>query len=139
MQKSVYYYPDWQHSFHENDNSFRVGDILAIFYHGFIHFGIYVGNGWVIDKSRRDGCVAEVSIARFSDGNDIVNLGHTGPRTREEVVEEAYSRIGEKWELIGSNCENFYKSCQGRLNISLQVVAGVAITGVVLVACFHRK
>lgn len=118
--------------------SFRPGDILAIWFKGVRHYGVYVGRGWVIDNSNRDAGVAKVSLEIFSAGRKIENLGHTGNLSRNEVVNRAFAKIGQRWGLISSNCESFYRSCQGRSEISFQVLTGVFLTGC-LVFSLARK
>jgi|GEM_PF-4300667 len=119
-------------------SSFRPGDILAIWFNGVRHYGVYVGGGWVIDNSKRDGGVTKVSIERFSAGRTIDNKGHSGPLTRNEVINRAFERIGQKWDLFNSNCEIFFKVCQGRSPISIQVIAGTFIAGITVVGLTRR-
>ena len=118
--------------------SFQPGDILAIWFNGVRHYGIYVGGGSIIDNSRRDGGVAKVSLARFKAGREIDNLGHTGPFSREKVIDRAFARIGHKWDILGSNCESFYRGCQGRSEISYQVYVGLLMAGVFAVGISRR-
>jgi hypothetical protein len=102
------------------------------------HYGVYVGGGWIIDNSKRDGGVAKVSIERFCAGRKIENLGHLGPLSRNQVVNRAFAKIGQKWGLISSNCESFYRSCQGRSEISFQVIAGVFVAGIMVASMTSR-
>lgn len=118
--------------------SFRPGDILMIWYKGVRHYGVYVGGGLVIDNSKRDGGVTKVSIETFRAGRDVKNLGHTGPLSRSEVVNRAFAQIGQKWSLISSNCESFYRSCQGRSEVSFQVLAGAVMAGCLVVSLSRR-
>lgn len=104
----------------------------------FWHFGLYVGDGYVIDRSARCGGVARRPLTAFSDGRTITNLGHSGARQRHEVVQTAYELIGSPWALLDRNCESFVKECQGRMSVSLQTVAGLAALSALCIGLAKR-
>jgi len=91
---------------------------------GYVHHGIYIGDGKVIHYagfSRRlgRGPVEIVSIEQFAAGFSLEVISHRFARyTGLEVVRRAASRLGErKYRLLTNNCEHFCLWClfgQGR-------------------------
>jgi cell wall-associated NlpC family hydrolase len=86
---------------------------------GYLHHGLYVGEGRVVHYYGRacglaGGKVEEVSLARFGHGKAIWVRRSLRPATfaTEEVVRRARSRIGEdQYQLLGNNCEHFCERC----------------------------
>ncbi|WP_043288664.1 lecithin retinol acyltransferase family protein [Paraburkholderia oxyphila] len=101
-----------------------VGAHLATKRPGYVHHGIYIGNGRVIHYaglSRRfcGGPVEAISIQHFSAGFDIEVVPHTHAQyTGSEVAHRASSRLGEhNYRLLTNNCEHLCQWCvfgQGR-------------------------
>ena len=125
------------------------GDIILVDRIFYKHYGVYAGKGRVIHYSSLNGdfgldaCVRESSLEHFANGGicDIVqfteNHGQVGHFSREETVQRAYSRLGERqYNLIFNNCEHFALWCKIGKNKSVQVekaVTAVALLGAAIV------
>lgn len=100
---------------------------------GYLHHGIYAGNGRVIhyaglcragDVLRlRYGPVEEVSVARFAQGQGVREIPEPAARfAPEAVVDRARSRLGEnRYRLLSNNCEHFVSWCFRDEHRSIQV------------------
>jgi hypothetical protein len=86
---------------------------------GFVHHGIYVGDGKVVHYGSAfghhllGGPVEEVSLASFALGR-AVWVRSRGPRAFDgaEVVRRARSRVGENsYRVLSNNCEHFCEWC----------------------------
>lgn len=97
---------------------------------GYVHHGIYAGNGRVIQYGgfnrlleRRP--VEEVPLDRFTRGRGFAVKAWAAPRfDPAEVVARARSRIGEdRYRLLSNNCEHFAQWCIGGQSRSHQVEA----------------
>lgn len=110
----------------------KIGDIVGV--KGSIanipyeHFGIYIGNGEVIEYSSTNGKISGAVIAQnpmnksFPTGSYFIYKLKDVKFTPEEIVERAKSRLGEKkYDLIGNNCENFAVWCQTDVSKSFQI------------------
>jgi hypothetical protein len=97
---------------------------------GYLHHGIYVGNGKVVHYSGfayglRGGPVEEVALAHFAHGRPVW-LRRSSPTDfdRREVVRRARSRLGEDlYRVFTNNCEHFCEWCLRGEPRSLQVEA----------------
>lgn len=85
---------------------------------GYLHHGIYVGNGKVIHyaglcESWRYGPVEEVTISNFSKRSEVWVIEEPGVRySAQEIVKRAQSRIGEsRYRLLTNNCEHLCNWC----------------------------
>ena len=85
---------------------------------GYLHHGIYVGDGKVVhyrglNGSLRRGPLEETSFSRFSLGQPVwIRRGHSTLFAREEVVRRARSRVGEdRYRVLTNNCEHFCEWC----------------------------
>jgi len=97
---------------------FALGAHLLSERNGYIHHGIYSGNGNVIHyagftRSRRPGPVEEVSLECFSSGKAVRVGDDMGARYRGHMaLARARSRIGERrYSLLRNNCEHFCTWC----------------------------
>jgi hypothetical protein len=95
---------------------------------GYLHHGIYVGDGKVVHYSGlayglRRGPVEEVSLASFTGGRPVwVRCSASTHFDRREVVCRARSRIGEdRYRLFTNNCEHLCEWCLRGEPRSLQV------------------
>jgi hypothetical protein len=95
---------------------------------GFLHHGIYVGDGRVmhcgaVSRLLPGGPVEEVSLWYFSRGRPVVVRGEEPTRfTAAVVVERARSRAGEdRYRLFTNNCEHFCEWCLRGRHRSYQV------------------
>ena len=85
---------------------------------GYLHHGIYVGDGKVVHYAGlayglRRGPVEEISLARFTNGRPVcVRSDASLEFDRREVIRRARSRIGEDhYRLLTNNCEHFCEWC----------------------------
>jgi hypothetical protein len=84
---------------------------------GFLHHGLYAGNGRVIHYAGLAGglrrrTVEEVSLQEFARGHEV-RVRSTPPTfTGEEVLRRARSRLGEnRYRILSNNCEHFCEWC----------------------------
>lgn len=113
---------------------------------GYLHHGIYAGNGRVIhyagfDRSLRRGPVEEVPFERFARGRGVSARSWAAPKySGQAIVERTRSRLGEdRYRLWSNNCEHFVAWCVSGTPQSAQVDAwrerlrhGVTALGAVL-------
>ena len=100
---------------------------------GYLHHGIYVGDGNVVhyaglaDGLRR-GPVEEVPLARFTGGRPVWVKSHVPSNFEcQEVIQRARSRIGEDcYRVLTNNCEHFCEWCLHGEHRSYQVEALLA-------------
>jgi hypothetical protein len=103
---------------------------------GYLHHGIYVGDGKVVHYSGLAnglvrGSVEETSLARFGRGRPVWIKSHA-PSSFEprEVIRRARSRVGEdSYRLFTNNCEHFCEWCLRGEPRSYQVEAWLARPG----------
>jgi len=97
---------------------------------GYLHHGVYAGNGRVIHYGGFNRLfvsrpVEEVSFAEFTLGHGFEVKPWVAPRfLGNDVVERARARIGEsRYRLFSNNCEHFAEWCIGGQSRSRQVEA----------------
>lgn len=97
---------------------------------GYLHHGVYAGNGRVIHYGGFNRLfvsrpVEEVSLEEFTLGRGLAVKPWVAPKyLGQEVVERARSRIGENhYRLLSNNCEHFTEWCIGGKSRSRQVEA----------------
>ncbi len=95
---------------------------------GYLHHGLYVGNGRIIHYPGLVGrfrrrAVEEVSLGEFARGRPIAVRTDSKPRfARTEVVLRARSRLGEdRYHIIRNNCEHFCEWCLSGVSRSRQL------------------
>jgi len=95
---------------------------------GFVHHGIYVGDGKVMHCGAVScflprGPVEEVSLRDFSRGRAVAVRGRESPRfDAQEIVSRARSRLGEDdYRILTNNCEHFCEWCVRGEHRSYQV------------------
>jgi hypothetical protein len=116
--------------------SYAVSDDLPLGAHlvsqrrGYLHHGVYAGNGRVIhyggfSRLFSSRPVEEVSLDEFTLGRGLQVKPWVAPTfTGADVVERARSRIGEnRYRLFSNNCEHFTEWCIGGKSRSRQVEA----------------
>jgi hypothetical protein len=97
---------------------------------GYLHHGIYVGDGKVVHYSGfsdglHGGPVEEVNLDRFANGRAVWIQSDVppnfGPR---EVIRRARARVGEdRYRVLTNNCEHFCEWCLRGEHRSYQVEA----------------
>jgi hypothetical protein len=110
-----------------------LGSHLVTRRRGYLHHGIYVGDGKVVHYSGlanglQRGPVEEVPMDRFARGQPVwVNSHATSNFDAREVIERARSRVGEDgYRLLTNNCEHFCEWCLRGEHRSYQVDALLA-------------
>jgi hypothetical protein len=100
---------------------------------GYLHHGIYVGDGKVVHyaglaSGLHRGPVEEVPLARFTRGRPLWVKSHAASNFEcREVIERARSRVGEDcYRLLTNNCEHFCEWCLRGEPRSYQVEALLA-------------
>ncbi len=95
---------------------------------GYLHHGVYAGNGRVIHYGGFSRLfvsrpVEEVSLETFTLGRGLVVKPWVAPRySGTQVVDRARSRLGEnRYRLLSNNCEHFAEWCIGGQSRSQQV------------------
>jgi hypothetical protein len=100
---------------------------------GYLHHGIYVGDGKVVhyagfSDGLHGGPVEEVTLARFARDRPVCVQSDAPPNfAPPEVVRRARSRVGEdRYRLLTNNCEHFCEWCLRGEHRSYQVEALLA-------------
>lgn len=110
----------------------KIGDIVGITGSmsgiSYDHFGIYIGNGDVIEYSSPTGKIQDAAVLlkpmniSFTSGKYFIYQLKDLKFTPDIVVKRAISRLFEgKYDLIGNNCENFAVWCQTGVSKSFQI------------------
>ena len=90
---------------------FKKGDHIAVDRELYSHHAIYDGNGGVVEYD--DYVVKTATLAEFAQGAKIYRVEETPVYTPDEIMERAYSRMGEReYDLLSNNCENFATWCR---------------------------
>ena len=90
---------------------FKKGDHIAVDRELYSHHAIYDGNGGVVEYD--DYVVKTATLADFAQGAKIYRVKEESVYTPEEIMERAYSRMGERqYDLLSNNCENFATWCR---------------------------
>jgi hypothetical protein len=96
---------------------------------GYLHHGIYVGDGNVVHYAGlagglHRGPVEEIPLARFTRGRPVWIKAHAPSFECREVIQRARSRVGEDcYRLLTNNCEHFCEWCLRGEHRSYQVEA----------------
>jgi len=111
-----------------------VADGLALGTHlttprwGFVHHGLYAGNGRVIHYAGlkswlRRGPVEEVTLAEFAGARPVqVHTHLAAPYAGAAALRRARSRLGEdRYRFLSNNCEHFVEWCLSGMSRSSQV------------------
>ena len=108
---------------------------------GYIHHGLYVGQGRVIHYPGLIGAfhrraVEEVSLAEFARGRPVAVRTDSNPRfDREDVVRRARSRLGEnRYHIIRNNCEHFCEWSLSGVSRSRQLESWLGRVGATAIA-----
>src|ERR1700736_3638850 len=94
---------------------------------GYLHHGIYVGDGRVVHYAGlaygfHHAPVEEVSLAQFARGRGIWARWRPPAFDRAEIVRRARSRVGEaQYRILDNNCEHFCEWCVHGESRSYQV------------------
>ena len=95
----------------EAKRHFRRGDHIAVDRELYSHHAIYDGQGGVVEYD--DFIVKTASLKDFAQGARIYRVEEAAAYEPDEIMERAYSRMGEQdYDLIFNNCENFATWCR---------------------------
>lgn len=82
---------------------------------GYSHHALSLGDGQVIHYS--EGIVQIQSLKEFAKGAIIYKVDTPRTRSKDKVIQSAYSRLGEnKYNLLFNNCEHFVRWCMNGAN-----------------------
>jgi Lecithin retinol acyltransferase len=108
---------------------------------GYIHHGLYVGDGRIIHYpglvgGLRRRAVEEVSVEEFARGRPVAVRMDSQPRfAGVEAVLRARSRLGEnRYDIIRNNCEHFCEWCLNGVGRSRQLESLPARLGAAAIA-----
>ncbi len=96
---------------------------------GYMHHGIYVGDGKVVHyagglaRGQFRGRIEEVSLVQFACGRSVRSRSSDLPGfVPQEVIRRARSRVGEnRYRILRNNCEHFCEWCLRGESRSYQV------------------
>ena len=110
------------------DGSWTLGTHLTSQRRGYVHHGIYAGDGRVIHyagfhRAFRRGPVEEIPLEQFARGRVVQAMPASAAQFRSaEVVARARSRLGEnRYRVWSNNCEHFVHWCLSGTSRSAQV------------------
>lgn len=113
-----------------HDADLPLGAHLVTVRQGYVHHGIYAGQGRVIHyagfaRALQTGPVEEISLAAFAAGRAVAVRREPCARfVGTEAVTRARSRLGEnRYCLFSNNCEHFCSWCLSGESRSEQVEA----------------
>jgi hypothetical protein len=113
---------------------------------GFLHHGIYVGEGKVVHYAGSthglvSGPIEEIPLDRFTCGRPVWACCDTPASFGcEEVIRRARSRMGEnRYRLISNNCEHFCEWCLRGVHRSRQIESLLSLPVRVLEAIVGLK
>ncbi len=95
---------------------------------GYVHHGVYAGDGRVIhyagySRALRRWPVEEIPLEQFAAGRGFAVQAHQAPKyAGDAAVERARSRLGEdRYRVWSNNCEHFANWCTSGEPRSAQV------------------
>jgi len=119
----------------------QVGDVVGVTVNVFgfpiFHVGLVTQVGWngvrVISNSKKNGKVVEESLEAFASGGRVVPHRTLRPRNRAAAVAWARRKAGKPWS-VWDNCEHFVSEACQQGRSSPQLVKGLALGGLALLA-----
>ncbi len=85
----------------------QVGDVVSVEHPNFTHWGIRIGPNRIIAASKRFKVICEVTDEVFSGGGLLNRHPLQGMIDRTAITKAARSRLGERYDMVFSNCEHF--------------------------------
>ena len=112
-------------------NQVRPGAVIYVWFGIFRHKGIVSNRWWngypmVIANSWATNGVAEIPWGDFAGTQTVFVEGYPSNLSSLEVLDNARSMIGQRYDAVQSNCEHFVCKCHGFEPRSPQL-AGVII------------
>ena len=117
------------------------GDVLSVNRGMSSHYGVYVGNGFVVHFSGGDGfelsvkraCIRKTTLESFRKNGEIrIETRCCESYSRKETVRRALSAVGSekgKYAMPWNNCEHFANWCRYGEKRSSQVEHFLAAAG----------
>jgi hypothetical protein len=112
-----------------------LGTVVSVPRGSITHFGVVVG--WadffqplIADASKTLGRVAARPLVEFADGAPCSVVGYLGNLPPEIVALAAYARMGEPYNLINANCEQFVNEVHGLEPKSEQLRSWSTVVGI---------
>ncbi|MBI4438175.1 lecithin retinol acyltransferase family protein [Candidatus Uhrbacteria bacterium] len=87
------------------------------------------GLPFVYNASKRTGRIMLDSWAEFTQRREGRVLDVRGALDADEVLRRAHSRLGERWNLVFSNCEHYVRWCHDLDEESPQLQKGLVVAG----------
>jgi hypothetical protein len=110
---------------------------------GYVHHGIYVGDGKVVHygglaRGQFRGRIEEVSLAKFAYGRSVWTRSSNLPGfVPQEVLRRARSRVGEnRYRVFRNNCEHFCEWCLRGESRSYQVERFLCCRSALVIRCW---
>lgn len=120
--------------------TFEIGDRIAINKALFItHFGIYIGDGMVIDNSAQHGRVEQRTLEEFAGQEKAYIIPHTSMFSPNEIVVRAKEGLGRPYRLLSRNCEHFVTDILFGKPQSKQVALAAAVGSIFLIMHLTKK
>lgn len=109
---------EFKHSLQPGDVVVRNKSVFGIIG----HYGLYVGNGEVIDNHPNRG-VSLINLNAFLSGRGLKRIARFNGNSfaRSQAVNKGYSMLGMKYHLTKFNCEHFVNEAWGAGKKSQQV------------------
>jgi hypothetical protein len=111
-----------------NSEEPRLGAHIISPRRGYLHHGIYIGNGRVVHYAGLAyglfrGPVEEATLAQFARGRSVwTRWRRPAAFDGMEIVRRALSRVGEdRYQILQNNCEHFCEWCTHGESRSYQV------------------
>jgi hypothetical protein len=95
------------------------GSVVRVFSrrHGVWHFGILAANGWVYHASKDRGMFVLTTFAEFAENQSATYTWKPANyESQQLVLVRAHGQLGNKFDLLTANCEDYVN----------WIVAGVA-------------
>lgn len=114
------------------------GALVGVNVNGVIHQGIMSdefvdGERTVISRSRRSGQALVESWTTFTGGRKAFLMTPLSDLAPSEVLRNAKSLIGTRWDFFSANCEHFVSEAFGMKPTSPQLKLGLAVLAIGLV------
>jgi hypothetical protein len=122
--------------------TFKPGTVLSVSRGLYRHVGIasnflVEGEQGVISASSKFGHVVEQTLSEFADGGSVRNDGYPGTLPPAVVLMRARRCLGQRYNLLFSNCEHFARHAHGLRVASPQLIIAAwaaIVIGVVVFA-----
>lgn len=117
---------------HFDDRSaepFQPGDQIRVG----IHVGLYVGH-WTVIHAEKGTLARLVPYSAFANGNTPQLVARVPPHLQAAAVARALEKVGERYDVLSSNCEHLANFAQTGMAFSptLRVLSAIGIVAAVM-------